>query len=60
LYVPSSLCPKLLSAFHNSPSMGHPGMARMLAVLSQTFSWPTIHENTIFFIKSCDSCQHTK
>ncbi|KAG0143909.1 hypothetical protein CROQUDRAFT_95671 [Cronartium quercuum f. sp. fusiforme G11] len=60
LYVPASLHPTLLSHFHDSPSMGHPGTACMLAILSWTYSWPTIRKDVILFVKSCDSCQQTK
>lgn len=60
LYVPSVLRPTILSAFHDSPSMGHPGVARMLSVVSRTFSWPTLKQDLLLFVKSCDSCQRTK
>lgn len=60
LYVPPVLRPNVLAAFHDSPSMGHPGAARMLSVIGCTFAWPTLKHDLLLFIKSCDSCQRTK
>lgn len=60
LYVPQSSRLTILSNFHDSPTTGHPGVARMLSSLTRTYSWPTIRQDVIQFGRSCDSCQQTK
>lgn len=60
LYVPQSSRLTILSNFHDSPTAGHPGVARMLSSLTRTYSWPTIRQDVIQYCRSCDSCQQTK
>lgn len=57
LYAPPALCPRMLSAFHDSASMRHPGIAHMLSCLSRTYSWPAMRVDVVWFGGSCDSCQ---
>lgn len=40
--------------------MGHPGTARMLSIISRTFSWDSIRKDVIAFCKPCDLCQRTR
>lgn len=60
IFVPSSLGPAILSAFHDTPSVGHPGVARMLSSLSRTSYWPDMRADVLKFVASCDSCQRVK
>lgn len=60
LYVPVLARSLLLNNFHNSPTAGHPGVARMLSTLTRTYSWPTVRQDVINYCRSCDSCQRTK
>lgn len=60
LYVPQVAPTTILTDFHDSPAVGHPGIARMLSSLTRTFLWPSIRQDFITFCKSCDSCQRTK
>lgn len=60
LFVPTSLRPVILSAFHDPASVGHPGVARMLSSLSRTYSWPDMRADVLKFVASCDSCQRVK
>lgn len=60
LYVPLTARTTLLTSLHDSPTAGHPGVARMLATLTRTYSWPSVRQDVINFCKSCDSCQRTK
>lgn len=60
LYAPSSARSALLTAFHDLPTAGHPGVARMLSALTRTYSWPTVRQDVINFCRSCDSCQRTR
>lgn len=60
LYVPVSLRLRVLSSLHDSPTIGHPGTARMLSMVSRTFAWYTMRKDFIAFCKTCDSCQRTR
>lgn len=60
LYVPASLRLRVLTAFHDSPTVGHPGTARMLSIITRTFAWGTVRQDVIAFCRSCDSCQRTR
>ena len=58
--VPLLLRTRLLKIYHDSPTVGHPGIARTLSAISQTFSWPQINNSVIQFVKLCGSCQQVK
>lgn len=60
LYVQKSARLTILTAFHDSPTAGHPGVARMLSSLTRTYSWPTIRHEVIQFCRPCDSCERTR
>ncbi|KAG0146579.1 hypothetical protein CROQUDRAFT_702217 [Cronartium quercuum f. sp. fusiforme G11] len=32
----------------------------MLSTLTRTFAWPTVRQDVVKFISSCDSCQRVK
>lgn len=53
IYVPLSLRVKILGAYHNYPAMGHPGIARMLSCLSQTYSWRSMRADVMQFVSTC-------
>lgn len=60
LYVPLLLRPQISSAYHYSPSMGHPAVSRMLSCLPRTYSWPDMRLDVMTFISGCDSCQQVR
>jgi hypothetical protein len=60
IFVPSNLCTRLIQLFHDAPTVGHPGTARTLALITRSFSWPGIRKEVIKYVKSCDSCQRVK
>jgi hypothetical protein len=60
VFVPTVLETKLLNIYHDSPAVGHPGVARTLSTLLQTFSWPQVNNLVIIYVKSCDLCQCVK
>jgi hypothetical protein len=49
-----------MKAYHEVPIVGHPGIARTLALLLRRFDWPSIRKDVISFVSSCDSCQRVK
>jgi hypothetical protein len=60
ILVPSLLRTKLLKFYHDSTAVGHPGIARTLSTLQQTFSWLNAKKTVIDYVKLCDSCQRVK
>jgi hypothetical protein len=60
IFVLASLRTRVMQLFHDAPTVGHPGIARTLAVITQSFSWPGIRKDVIGYVNSCDSCQRVK
>lgn len=61
LYVPSKdLRLSILRQFHDLPSAGHQGSRRTLEKICRDYFWPSIREDTIRYVTSCDSCQRHK
>jgi transposase InsO family protein len=51
---------RLISLYHDSPTVGHPGVAQMLLVMMRTFAWHGMRKMVTDFVRSCDSCQRVK
>jgi transposase InsO family protein len=60
IYVPDILRVRIMAMYHDSPAVGHPGIARTLSILLRTFSWPGVKSLVLAFVKTCDSCQRVK
>ncbi|MBW0578495.1 hypothetical protein O181_118210 [Austropuccinia psidii MF-1] len=60
LFVPLSGRGIIFSAFHTSPMGGHQGLVRTLSSITQTFSWPGLQKELLFYTTTCDSCQRAK
>ncbi|KAL1282325.1 hypothetical protein QQF64_001128 [Cirrhinus molitorella] len=52
-YVPLNLRQRVLAEVHSTPSSGHPGIEATIHLLANRFWWPTIHSDTIHFVKNC-------
>jgi hypothetical protein len=50
IFIPTALRTKLLRIYHDSPAVGHPGIARTLSTLLRTFSWPQVKESVIKYV----------
>lgn len=60
-YVPSGpLRKELLRETHDPQWAGHPGVARMLALLCRTYYWPKMEEDVEHYVKTCLVCQLDK
>ncbi len=46
IYVPPSLCPKILFQYHDSPLAGHPGHAKTIELIAHDYSWPGMTYDT--------------
>jgi hypothetical protein len=58
--VPATLRTRIMKMYHKLPTVGHPGIARTLSVLTRSFSWPSVKDSVIRLVNSCDSCQQVK
>lgn len=57
LWVPPSLCLRILSAFHDRPPFLHPGMRKTKATVAKLFAWPGMHDDVSKYLKGCLICQ---
>lgn len=60
IFVPSAFCIRIMQLFHDAPTAGHPGIARTLALITRSFSWPGIRKEVIQYVSSCNSRQRFK
>ncbi|KAK3571464.1 hypothetical protein QTP86_012089 [Hemibagrus guttatus] len=59
LYVPTSL-PQLLWWVHGTPSSGHTGIHRTVALIRNRFWWPSLLRDLEEFIESCATCAQSQ
>ena len=45
---------------HDSPTRGHPGIARTTEQMRRNFAFPSMRSKVAAYIKKCDSCQRNK
>jgi len=50
----------LISLFHDSPTAGHPGITKTLALMKPYYWWPGMKGSVTEYIKGCATCQMTK
>ncbi|KAH9459172.1 hypothetical protein Pst134EA_033023 [Puccinia striiformis f. sp. tritici] len=60
IFVPPSLRPLILQAFHDDISAGHVGSLKTLQNITRSLTWPGIRKDVIQYTKSCLSCQRAK
>jgi hypothetical protein len=60
VYVPESFWVCLIRMYHDAPTVGHPGVARKLGIITCMFLWPGVRRKFFDYIKTCDSCQRVK
>jgi hypothetical protein len=46
--------------FHDTPSMGHPGIANTYALLRRDFWWPNMKKDVEEYVRGCATCQANK
>ncbi|KZV57841.1 hypothetical protein F511_03410 [Dorcoceras hygrometricum] len=60
-YIPTgALRNELLKETHDSQWAGHPGVNRMMALLSRQFYWPKMEQDVERYVKTCLVCQLDK
>src|SRR5579863_7389822 len=50
----------VITLFHNSPTAGHPGIAKTIMAISEHYWWPGMKLDITEYIKGCATCQMTK
>jgi hypothetical protein len=62
IYDPDSdpLRLRLLQDHHDPPTMGHPGRAKTLELISRNYYWPTLRKDVDRFVRNCHTCRRTK
>ena len=61
-YIPSDadLRRDIIREFHESPTSGHPGFFKTLALLKEHYWWPLMSKMVKQFIDGCTACQQMK
>jgi hypothetical protein len=61
LCVPTSLQESIIREVHDSPHEGaHTGWEKTLAKLRDRFYWPSMRQDVIQYVRTCDPCQKVK
>ena len=60
IYVAEKMCHKVLQAYHDSKTAGHPGISRTLELISRTYWWPRVSSYVRMYVSTCDSCNRNK
>ncbi len=50
----------VISAFHDPPYRGHPGIGNTIALLKQNYWWPNLKRDVEEYVKGCATCQANK
>ncbi len=50
----------VISAFHDPPYCGHPGIGNTTALLKQNYWWPNLKKDVEEYVKGCAVCQANK
>jgi len=50
----------VISAFHDPPYRGHPGISNTIALLKQNYWWPNLKKDVEEYVKGCATCQANK
>ncbi len=50
----------IISAHHDSPVHGHPGINKTSQLLSRRYWWPNMRKDVLEYVKGCAECQRNK
>jgi hypothetical protein len=51
---------KILEAYHDHPSAGHPGILKMYQMIKEVYWWPHQRDFVTKYVQGCAICQSTK
>ncbi|CAF1431899.1 unnamed protein product [Rotaria sordida] len=57
IYIPSTILPKLLKAYHVAPWAGHSGFRNTYFKLKHKYWWPDMKTTINNYVQSCSKCQ---
>ena len=62
LYIPKGgdVRSIILTKFHRTHYLGHPGYQKMISVIKRHFFWPKLKVDIALFIMKCQECQLVK
>ncbi|CAF1615106.1 unnamed protein product, partial [Didymodactylos carnosus] len=55
-YIPQSMIPNVMAAYHDHPSSGHFGIKRAWYKLKDRYFWPNMMSTITNYIRSCHQC----
>jgi hypothetical protein len=50
----------ILEELHDSPLSGHVGVTKTLKAVTRLYWWPTVREDVVSWVTTCDACQRNK
>nr|CCA22178.1 retrotransposon protein putative [Albugo laibachii Nc14] len=50
----------IIACFHDSNTTAHPGAQRMLLRIAQWYHWPTLNQDVLDYVQSCETCSRWK
>lgn len=59
-YVPASMVPQLLHAYHDSPTAGHLGINKTWHKIRDRYYWPRMYKEVKQHVLSCSKCNQFK
>ena len=51
---------RILRAFHDAPSSGHPGISKTYELVARNFCWPQMQKTIKRYIRNCRTCHVSK
>jgi hypothetical protein len=60
MYVSEKTRHKVLKAYHDSKTAGHPGSLRTLELVGRDYWWPGMSTYVKTYVSTCDSCNRNK
>ena len=51
---------KIVQAYHDIPTSGHPGISRTTDLVSRYYWWPSLTHDVYKYVRGCAECQRTK
>ena len=59
-WIPESMRTDLIKEVHTQPLVGHPGVAKTLALLKRQFYWPRMDKEVLRYVNNCHDCRRAK
>jgi hypothetical protein len=62
IYIPANLelRHRIVSLYHDSPSISHPGQQGTLRAVQHDYHWPGMNQFVKNYVRGCAECQQTK